>query len=236
MTRRAILLAASPDDTPIPGVSGDLDAFYRFLRSDCGGAWRDTEILRGENLKRNEVLRAINAAKNSDYSLVFFAGRGKVAKKGLPWPEATLELNSHEAATERDLNSASPRCALFFDCSRKTASQGGETSTAAAMAPVSQDEVSSSFRNMYEESLAAAEAGLVKVYAMAGQGGNAAANSFTQHLLDESIKWAANNRGILHLGNAVTLGVEAMKMNKSQLDVKYHGGRRLNDFPFAVQT
>jgi hypothetical protein len=235
MNRQAILLAASPDDEPIPGVYADLAAFYSFLQSNHGGAWDTKEIFRGENSARNQILSAINAAKNADYSLVFFAGHGEAVKMGLPWLETRMLLSSGETITERELNSGSPRCTLILDCCRRTPEQNKEMFLINASILLERGEGSSDFRNFYEKNLSAAESGLVKVYATATGSAAADKHSFTQHLLNESYMWATRNKGTLDLGDAVALAKNAMKRENPQQRPEYQGGRRLRHFPFAVQ-
>lgn len=233
MNRRAILLAASPDRNPIPSVYPDLAAFYSFLQSNLGGAWRSDEMFRSQNPTRNQILSAINTAKGVDYTLVFFAGHGETVKMGLPWLETRILLSSGETVTERELNSGSARCTLILDCSRRTAEEykGGLLPNISKL--LEHGEQSSDFRDLYERSIANAESGLVKVNAAAS---NTVADkdSFTQHLLNESYTWAARNKGTLNLREAVKNAKSAIKQEILQ-QPEYQGGRRLRHFPFAVQ-
>ncbi len=230
MKRKAMLIAASFEDNPIPGVYSDLAMFRSFIQSNLGGAWEKNEIFIQENPMRDDVLSMINSDRNADYSLVFFAGLGEVVKMDLPWSEVRVRLNSGENIIERELNTGSPRCTLILDCSRKTAAQEERLSVKSSV--LSEHGVRLDFRNLYENELASAEAGLVKIYSMAVASGQ---HSFTQYLLNESIGWAAKNNGTLSLANATSLARDAMKRENLAQQPEYRGGRRLRHFPFAVQ-
>lgn len=235
MNRKAILLAASPEDDPIPGVYQDLKAFYAYLRSNPGGAWDDGEIFVEENTTRNQVIAAINAAQNADYSLVYFAGHGESVRLGLPWLETRMLLRSGETITERELNSRSPRCTLIMDCCRRTPEQNIEASLINFSMLLEHGRGSIDFRKFYQKGLEVAESGLVKIYSTAAGSAAADIHSFTQYLLNETNKWVVGNKGILSLEDAVNLAKIAMKLENPQQQPEYQGGRRLRHFPFAVQ-
>jgi len=235
MKRSAILLAASPKDNPITGVYSDLAAFCSFLRSNLGGAWDEKEIVIRENSTRDQILSTVNAVKNADYCLIFFAGHGETVKIDLPWFETRMLLSSGETIIERELNSGSPRCTLIMDCCRRTPEQDEKAALIKFSKLIEYGGGSSEFRNLYENRLEGAETGLVKVYATAVGGAAADQHSFTQHLLNQTNSWGAKNKGALDIGDAVALARDAMKRENPQQKPEYQGGRRLRHFPFAVQ-
>jgi hypothetical protein len=235
MIRRALLLAASRENNPIPDVYSDLAAVSNFLRSNIGGAWDVNEIFQGLGSTRDQILSAIRAANDGDYCLAFFAGRGELVKMGRPWREMRMVLSSGEAITERELNSGSARCTLILDCSRRTVGQNKETLLFETPGVPDRVEVSSEYRNYYEECLRAAEGGLVRIYATEAGSVSTDAGSFTQQLLREANMWSVTNKGALPLGDAVALARDAMSRESPQQIVEYLGGRRLRHFPFAVQ-
>jgi len=59
MKRKAILLAASPVNNPIPGVFADLNAFHSFLRSNPGGSWQPDEIICEDDPTRDQILKCV---------------------------------------------------------------------------------------------------------------------------------------------------------------------------------
>jgi hypothetical protein len=235
MNRKAILLAASPEGDPVPGVYADLVAFDAFLRSNPGGAWDAKDIFQGKNSTRDEVLCAIQAAKAADYSLVYFAGHGEIVKMGLPWAEARMLLGSRETISERDLNSGSPRCTLILDCCQRASEEDEKALLIQPSTLLEHGEGCSEFRDLYQKTLVTAESGIVKVCTVACGSALADTHSFTQHLLNESSAWVTRHKGPLFLGEAVALAADAMKRENPQQQPEYQGGRRLRHFPFAVQ-
>lgn len=235
MKRKAILLAASPGNNPIPGVFADMNAFSTYLKSNVGGAWASDEIICENNPTRDQIVRAVKEAITVDYTMVYFAGHGEATKSELPWTETRMYLSSGETITEREINPGSPRCTLIMDCClRMPDPDEGKLLTKTSMLSESINR-GAEYHNLYMNNLSAAESGLVKIFVT--KVGNAVADlhSFTQHLLKDSNIWASNNRGILHLGEAVELAQNSMKLENSQQQPEYRGGRRLRHFPFAVK-
>ena len=138
MTRKAILLSAP---SPTSTANEDIAAWYRFLRSNAGGAWTDAEITRLSNCDRDAALAAVRAAKGADYSLIVFAGRGEIRQGDLPWPEASVVLGDGPSLSERELNSGTARCAMVFDWSNRNSADpppvGRESDRTAANAATS---------------------------------------------------------------------------------------------------
>ena len=235
MKRKAILFAASPENNPAPGVFSDLTAFYSFLRSNPGGSWESEEIIREDDPTRDKILKSVTEARDAEYSLVYFAGHGEIIKTELPWPETRMHLNSSQTISEREINSGSPRCTLIMDCCQRTPEQDEEKLLIKPSMLLEHGEGGAEFSNLYQKSLAAAESGLVKVFATKVRGSAADMHSFTQHLLNETNIWTSKNRGVLYLGDAVELAKNSMKRENPQQQPEYRGGRRLRHFPFAVQ-
>jgi len=235
MKRKAILLAASPENNPIPGVFSDLTAFYSFLRSNPGGAWEPEEIICENDSTRDQILKFVVEAKDAEYTLVYFAGHGEIIKTELPWPETRMLLSSGQTILEREINSGSPRCTLIMDCCRRLPEQDDAKLLIKISMLLEHGEGVAEFRNIYQKALAAAETGLVKLFSTEIGGSAADTHSFTQHLLNETNIWTSKNRGILYLGDAVELAKHSMKRENPQQQPEYRGGRRLRHFPFAVQ-
>ena len=235
MKRKAILLAASPDSDPIPGVFADLEAFCAFLQSNVGGAWNNDEIFYEDDPTRIHVIKAVGDAKSFDYSLVYFAGHGETVKTDMPWTETRMHLSSGQTITEREINSGSPRCTLIMDCCRRPAEQDDNKLLIKSAMLLEHGEGDAKFRDNYHKSLLSAESGLVKVFSTKVGAAAADKHSFTQHLLNETSIWTSKNKGVLHLGDAVELAKVSMKRENPQQQPEYRGGRRLRHYPFAVQ-
>ena len=235
MNRQAIILSSSPQRNPVPSVHFDASTFDSFLRSNLGGAWISEEIFRAENASRDQINTALRRSREADYSLLFFAGHGDVVKMDRPWTEMRLFLASGETITERELNPGSRRCTLMFDCCRRAAEQIAPGRLAEPSGPLPRGKDSSWSRTAYEQSLSAAEAGLVKMFAVGTDRIATGGNSFTQYLIKETIRWAAENKGVLTLDQALSLATNAMEKNMAEQKADYRGGRRLRHFPFAVQ-
>jgi hypothetical protein len=233
MNRKAVLLAASSQDTPTEYAYSDVDSLSSFLQSNPGGAWDVKEIFQGRDLMRHQILSVVKAASEADYFFLFFAGQGELAKTDRPWREMKMRLISGEIISERDLNSGASRCTLILDCSGGTETYANKLRLVESPNPPEHGFGATDFRSSYERSLEMTETGIVKIYATGPVGPGA--QSFTQHLLTESTAWASKESGILHLGEAVALVREAMRRENAEKLPEYQGGRRLRHFPFVVQ-
>jgi hypothetical protein len=232
MTRRAILIAASPESNPIPGVYADIVSWQQFLQSNPGGVWQEVVIAKDYDRKR--LLAAVNSAQGANYSLVVFAGHGQAVTSNLPWPETQLFLSNGDSILERELNPGTPSCTLILDCCRRSSEEDQVTVLVKHALFFEHEDEKEKYRALYDESLKAAERGLVKIYATAV--GTAAADkpSFSQHFLYRANLWAERNQGVLTLQEGISLATEAMRTIDPQQRPEYHGGRRLRHFPLAV--
>ena len=232
MTRKAILLCASPPPTHIPGVESDKEAWHRFLHSNPGGAWTEQEIACLNHCDRDAALAAVRAANGADYSLIVFAGQGQTRKGERPWPEAHVLLGDGGSLSERDLNPGTPRCTLVFDWSNRGTHESAAPSKDATPPQTEQDDAKC--RALFDQALETAESGLVKIYATEAGTAPGRGLSFSQQLLQAAREWARTNHGILSLQQAVSLAAEAIQKTNPLLKPEYQGGRRLHHFPLAV--
>ena len=233
IVRRAILVGASPSTNPIPSVLKDIARWSAFLLSDIGGAWREEEIVSLTNCSRNALREAVRTVANAYYTLVVFAGQGEIVKSDLPWSEAHVLLSDGESITERELNTGSPSCVLVFDCWPRHPSDE-KVNVEASRAGASRDPGRDlpKYRALFDQSLTAAEKGLVKVYAIAQSGVSTPNETFSERLLDIANRWASENRGVLSIQEAVSLAAKASPNQNAE----YQGGRRLRHFPLAVSA
>lgn len=227
MTRRAILISALPTSASSAAPASHAEAWYCFLLSNPGGAWSDQEITRLNNPDREATLAAVRAAKEADYSLLVFAGRGEIRKGDLPWPEAHLLLSDGGSVSEAELNSGTPRCTLLFDWSNGASTQPAGPGGGA-------DQAGNQSRALFDQALQKAEGGLVKIFASqtdvpAGHG-----PSFSALLLHAAQEWTKTNHGTLSLQQAVSMVADATPKTAPTLKAEYQGGRRLHHFPLAV--
>ena len=116
MKRRALLFGNSDG---LSGVKVDLENYLRFLTSDIGGKWFDTEILIEMNPTRSGLLNKISYLKTEapDYAFVVFSGHGAYIKG------TVLEINKYgEYIHESELRNISSRQISIFDCCRNVSS------------------------------------------------------------------------------------------------------------------
>src|SRR6266404_5893364 len=151
MKRKAILLAASPENSPIPGVVVDLTAFNSFLCSNRGGSWELEEIICEHDPTRDQVLKCVVEAKDAEYTLVYFAGHGEIIKSELPWPEMRMLLSSDQTISEREINSGSPKCTLIMDCCSRLPEQADDTLLIKTSMFQEHCEGGAEFRNIYQK-------------------------------------------------------------------------------------
>jgi len=227
MTRKAILVSASPLNGGTLCADSGIEAWARFLHSNAGGAWIRHEITPLPNSNRDAVLAAVRSAKDADYTLLVFAGQGDIRKGDLPWPEAHILLIDGVSLSESELNPATPRCTMVFDWS---------TQTSADSLPRDEEpgQASAKFRTLFDQTLEQTERGLVKIYASQSATPPGHGASFSRQFLQGAEEWARTNRGILSLPQAISLVVTATPKTNPVLKAEYQGGRRLHHFPFAV--
>lgn len=77
----------------IDGVNLDLDNFYKFIRSDEGGAWTKTEIIpfRPNEINKTQLIDCIKEQGHVDYWLIFFSGHGSSDENGYDYLEVKPE-------------------------------------------------------------------------------------------------------------------------------------------------
>jgi hypothetical protein len=234
MTRKAILLSASPSSAPIPGVHTDIASWQLFLSSNPGGAWSRQEIVHLNNCDREAALAAVRSAKDVDYSLIVFAGNGEILKGDLPWPEAQVLLSNGDSLPERELNPRTPRCTIIFDCCRRTSDYDESAALTKDAAPLPAEQDTVKLRALFDQSLTTAESGLVKIYAIEAATAAAHEPSFSRQLLYQANAWAKQHHGALSLQQGVSLAAEATRKTNPLQKPEYQGGRRLHHFPLAV--
>lgn len=112
MKRVALLIGNS---NGLSGVKKDILNWTRFLKSDQGGQWYDSEIIPLMNPSKRDLLSAIDKIKKAyfDFCYVIFSGHGAY-KKG-----TILEINGNdETIHENELIGIAPRQISVFDCCR----------------------------------------------------------------------------------------------------------------------
>lgn len=77
----------------IEGVNIDLNNFYKFIRSDVGGAWMQSEIMSfcPNEINKTQLLECIRAQGHVDYWLIFFSGHGSSDQNGVDFLEVKPE-------------------------------------------------------------------------------------------------------------------------------------------------
>ena len=236
MTRRAILIGASPVADPLQFVGADIALWGEFLQSNVGGAWDESEILDATHFCRAALLRELAQSKSADYALIIFAGHGFTTKTDLPWTELTLILESGETLLERELNPGTPRCCIVLDCCRTRGENIEPIMEHRKSASLEETYAAVRSRQAYDSALAQSEMGAVSVYATGDNSAAADKSSFSQHLIWSAANWAHSNQGILTIKDAVWISAEELTKTHPQQHAEYHGGRRLTHYPFAVSA
>jgi hypothetical protein len=112
MERKALLFGNS---NGLSGVKLDIANFKKFLKSDFGGRWLDSEIIILMNPSKSELLNKIKDIKNQqpDYAFVLYSGHGAYTK------ETVLEINGNgDTVNESELKNIASRQISIFDCCR----------------------------------------------------------------------------------------------------------------------
>ena len=112
MKRKALLIGNS---NGLAGVKLDLSNYVKFLTSDFGGRWYNSEIVIKMNPTKKDILNTIATIKNEnpDFAFVAFSGHGAYHRTTI------LELNKDgEYIFETDLIGISKRQITILDCCR----------------------------------------------------------------------------------------------------------------------
>lgn len=236
MTRRAILIGASPADDPLQLVAVDIALWGEFLQCDEGGAWEESEILDASRFGRGALLSELAQANSYDYALIVFAGHGFTTKTDLPWTELNLILESGETVLERELNPGTPRCCIVLDCCRARGENIEALMEHRKLASLEETYAAVRSREAYDTALEQSEMGAVSVYATGDNSAAADKRSFSQHLIRSATNWSHSNFGVLNIKDAVNIGTEELIKTYPQQHPEYQGGRRLKHYPFAVSV
>ena len=110
--KRCALLIANADAA---GAQNDINNWKKFLRSDVGGAWYESEIqlLTNPSKKYLDIILWWTKEEHYDFVIVVYAGHGG-------WERTTiLEINPNgETVNENDLKGLASREILSLDCCR----------------------------------------------------------------------------------------------------------------------
>lgn len=112
MKRQALLIGNS---NGLAGVKLDISNYVKFLTSDFGGRWYQSEIVIKMNPTRKDILNTIATIKNEnpDFAFVAFSGHGAYQRATI------LELNNNEEYIyETELIGISKRQITILDCCR----------------------------------------------------------------------------------------------------------------------
>jgi hypothetical protein len=124
MKRRALLFG---NTSGLTGVKLDLVNYTKFLLSDFGGQWYDSEISIVLNPSRTELISKISSLKSEypDFAVVIYSGHGGFQRG------TVLEINKNEEYVhESELRNIASRQILIFDCCRQVSNiQISETKT-----------------------------------------------------------------------------------------------------------
>lgn len=116
MKRRALLIGNS---NGLAGVKKDISNYVKFLTSNFGGQWYDSEIIIKMNPTRSDLLNTIQIlkAESPDFAFIVFSGHGAYKKGTL------LEINENEECIyETELIGISKRQISIYDCCRNVVS------------------------------------------------------------------------------------------------------------------
>ena len=112
-TRSALLLNCPGDGTSfLRGVATDIEAYEKFLLSDCGGHWYKNEIAIITSPTKTALLNKLASEKTKDILYLFFCGHGYYAK---PSNQQILCLARNEEIEAGSLLSYGKRTVLVTD-------------------------------------------------------------------------------------------------------------------------
>jgi len=246
MKRKAILIHAAGQQTDkdyLEGAKADVKNFREYLNTNAGGAWEYHEIEVLENKSKAEIMKAIAAAKSSDYTLVTASGHGHHVKgKGVD--ETRFCVNKIDEIAAHELNTGSSRCSVIIDCCRMVTIQMSlveQWMTKAAMESRSEDIHRARFRAIYDDAVLGAEIGCS--YFFSCDLNEAAQESkdggyYSGALITCAEDWHSKSMGkglaILDILDAHRSAAEVVTKREPQQHPQHQAGRRRKYFPFGI--
>ncbi len=243
MERRALIVYC--DNTPsgpLPGPSHDFSNYVQYLTSPLGGAWYSSEILGLHNPTAHEVTTTgCSFLNEADYSFVIFTGHGYILKSENSQRQY-LELADKDISI-RELKSSSPRQLFIIDaCRGYQPITEGVTKIGSALESFQNfTDLASISRNLFDESVLAAERGLTVLYAASENESALDTDNGAAYLLslrDAAKQWRTeSNSRVLPANQAHSLAtnlLEARFGDDTEQQPTMNKEKRLRYFPFAV--
>ena len=169
MNRKMLLIAnPGPPDDPehyCEGVNVDVQAYLDFFCSPLGGGWYEFEIKVLKYPSCAKVRSALTELRWADYSMIVFCGHGYSNQ----YDETILELRKDEELPASELRGPCAKRTIILDCCRKKWAPIKEPLMESRAFELSHAKGLSlpEARRFYEEKIAAADSGLVVMYACA---------------------------------------------------------------------
>ncbi len=239
-TRQAILIGAAKVKPELPGVIVDVNDIKKFLLSNLGGAWKESEIVTLVDQPPAAVNRALETAKYKDYVFITCSGHGEhQVGKGLD--ETVMYLNEKETISISSINPRNARHFLVVDVCRHIVKIEKETRRAimdAFMESAAKGFID--YRKIFDDAIMACSEGRIVAYSCdinQAAGDDGSGGIFTQELLKAPRDFSPKNTssyGIVRLDKAFERAQEmTYKKNAPQKPV-LNAGRRQDFFPFAI--
>lgn len=243
MKRKALLIEASatPGETALPGAAKDPDVIKRFLKSQAGGEWEESEIEILRNPSCFEVKLSVKLASVADYAFVAFSGHGHhVVGKGVDETRICLRDGQMSAY---ELNTGSDRCTVVIDACRKVTHlvENVEKYARARAMLFSNTLVKRGYRQYFDKQLEECGTGVIYLYSCnlnEAAGENSEGGFFTLFLVDSGETWhdsqASRWNQCYTLEDSFKSAAAMTTKRQPQQHPVYDPGRRLDSFPFAV--
>lgn len=244
MIKKAFLIASPQEESSkdyLPGVTPDIHNMEKFLKSDKGGAWNDSEIEILVNPARKDILSCING--EFDYVIIQYSGHGfEYTDKGT---QLYLSNSEYVGLEEIHQNFTCPRRFYFVDCCR-----GIEFSYQKSMDSYNFDNIFESsnnnrriIRNRYENIIKSCEEGCSVIFSCsrnesASEDNNGLGGIFTlSYLRTANLANPAYN-SYCSIKSIFDAAVIRMKKDNpfSLQNPNMIPERKLRNFPFVINT
>ena len=231
MKRHALIIECSAinGQDKLPGAIRDAEAWQKYLRSNIGGAWSDSEISILRNPTPSEM-KALISRRSDDYNFITFSGHGYVASH----TNETMICLQGGSLSETDLITPASRSTVILDSCRGILSAHFSEALCSEMYKSFVD--SQRYRTLFDNAISRAEKGVCQLYGCSfGEAAqeSKAGGEFTQALIQAGESW--NERGVLSLHRAFEHAEKILQRTSPGQTPESKLGRRLNHFPFAVQ-
>lgn len=232
MVRKAILINdVGTEKNRMQATKKDVFNFKRFLKSNTGGAWLDSEIY--EIYNNTDIINSIHRITNNcDYTITMVSSHGCISESN---NKLYVEING-EDYQEICFQNNSKRQLIIFDCCRTYSKIINVPKLKTFSVDSYKLNISKLYREVYNSYIEESDMGIITLYScepgyassMNGDG------SFFINSLIDAADYYKNKKEILYINEALKLSKELIKKYNKLQTPEMQQIKMKNFFPFAI--